>query len=452
MLIPIPTLAFSPGKTFLVLSVILLMLILDIRGRLRHRKHHYMFAAVLGTLLSLGMIQFGTLLIARGTAGSAMVGLGVVCMVILWRLLFGAWDVPMKATVLGVFILWMGMHILWTEPSSARLAHVLTIIIAAIPALVWSSLFLKYHRERLGHVMLMFFAGILSTVPILFYDALQRHGATLQFFLFTLQPDNFNDKVDLAVRTQLPFLGSLQVQLASMFAGFLVIAIMEEGSKFWVLHATGKRMFRSIDDVMQLAIMAAIGFAFAENIINQGYFLGFVNEYLRSKTVDWGGFLGNVAGRSVLTIMVHIVSTGIMGYFYGLALYAGPYLQEARQHGKTFHVARFIHVLSGIPLKTAFRICTFTTGMTAAILLHATANFLVSLPESLPGNPRTLGDLVGAAPGSPLHLIALLLIPSLLYVGGGFWLLSYLFTRKENMKERGEMISVETFVSRKVME
>jgi hypothetical protein len=84
-----------------------------------------------------------------------------------------------------------------------------------------------------------------------------------------------------------------------------------------------------------------------------------------------------------------------------------------------------------------------TTGLLAAIVLHGVFNFLVTLPDILPDNPQSVADLLGdGAPGF-LGNIPLLLIPALLYVVGGFWLLTSLFMRKENMVERGHVVSKE---------
>ena len=58
---------------------------------------------------------------------------------------------------------------------------------------------------------------------------------------------------------------------------------------------------------------------------------------------DMGAFAGNVLGRSVLTTMVHILSTGIMGYFFALSLFAGPYLRERHKEGHGYRLTRWIH-------------------------------------------------------------------------------------------------------------
>jgi hypothetical protein len=217
------------------------------------------------------------------------------------------------------------------------------------------------------------------------------------------------------------------------------------------MKKSGKRFFSSIDDVMQLSIIVAIGFAFAENIINPTYFTGFVRDFLITHDPNWGGFLGNVMGRAILTNIVHIVSTGVLGYFFGLALFAGPYIQDTHKKGKFLWVADSLHSLLGYPRKLIFRRQMFLIGLTLAIVLHGLFNFLVTFPDILPSHPSTLGDLFGLDAGSLLDFVPLLMIPSLFYVVGGFWLLTDLFYKKENMKERGHLVTTDTFVKAQVV-
>ncbi len=436
------------AKTIIVLLAVLAVMVADLLGRAKRKNYHYILAAVLGTLISMGILRIAEYILNHDPASNtAMVGIGVLFVFLLWRLMFGMGEPHVKATVLGSFILWVGLHILWNESIAERIAHLLAIAVAIVPALVWSALFLKYHREKRSRVLLMFFSGMVSTAPILFYDALLRRGAELQFFFFRIVPENFNVTIETFVRTSYPQLSVVISTILVLAFTFVLIGILEETSKYWVVRLSGYSVFTSIDDVLQLSVIVAIGFAFAENVLNQSYFLGFVNDYLYSpQKQDWFGFLGNVAGRSVLTSMVHIVSTGVMGYFFGLSLFAVPYLQDAEQRGKKFWLVEVLHRVLRIPRKEIFRRQMLWIGLIAASLLHATANFLVSLPEALPGNPHTFGDLFHSSPGSPLHFIALLLFPSLLYVAGGFSLLSFLFTRRENIKERGHIFSTDTFV------
>ncbi|MFH0851452.1 MAG: PrsW family glutamic-type intramembrane protease [Candidatus Peregrinibacteria bacterium] len=413
----------------------------------RHAKE-YVFAIVLGTILSFVLIGFERILLDPSQSPDAFFSaLGVVGIALAWRFLFGPWIAHIKATVLGTFIFWVVFHLLWQEAGIERSAHLLAIGVALIPAAIWCALFLKYHWERMSLVLLMFFSGMLSTVPILFYDALVRRGIELQFLLFRIVPENFTRASSALVTGAIVEQSTVKTTLLSTLLAFLLVGVIEEASKYWVLKKSGTEFFRSINDVVSLGIIVAIGFAFAENVINPTYFVGFVREYLLApSSADWGGFVGNVVGRSILTTMVHIVSTGVLGYFLGLAIFAGPTLEEARRKGKTSLLSGIAWTFLRLPEKEIFRRQMVLTGFSIAVVLHGLFNFMVSLPDLLPGNPRTLGELFGLPDGSYLHMISLILIPSLFYVLGGFWILSTLLFRNENNKEHGQLVVTDTFV------
>ncbi|MDD5103919.1 MAG: PrsW family glutamic-type intramembrane protease [Candidatus Peribacteraceae bacterium] len=415
--------------------------------RWKHAKE-YIFAVVLGTILSFVLIGFErTLLDPSQSPDAFFSALGVVGIALAWRFLFGPWIAHIKATVLGTFIFWVVFHLLWQEAGVERTAHLLAIGVALIPAVIWCALFLKYHWERMSLVLLMFFSGMLSTAPILFYDALVRRGIELQFLLFRIVPENFTRASSALVTGAIVEQATVKTTLLSTLLAFLLVGVIEEASKFWVLRRSGTEFFRSINDVVELGIIVAIGFAFAENVINPTYFVGFAREYLLApSTADWGGFIGNVIGRSILTTMVHIVSTGVLGYFLGLAIFAGPTLEDARRKGKTSLLSGVAWAFLHLPEKAVFRRQMMLTGFSIAVVLHGLFNFMVSLPDLLPGNPRTLGELFGLPGGSYLHMVSLILIPSLFYVLGGFWILSTLLFRNENNKEHGHLVITDTFV------
>lgn len=412
------------------------------------RAREYAFAFLVGTILTFVLIGFKRSLLDQITHQDPyFMALGLVCVVLLWRLLFGPWPSHIKASVLGTFVFWIAVHMIWVRAPDERVAYLLATLIALIPAVLWCALFLQEHIQRRSLVLLLFFAGMLSTAPILFYDSLVRSGVQLQFFLFRIVPESFTRSSSAFVSGSIAPLSEVRSTLLVTFISFLIVGLIEEVSKYWVTRRSGQAFFSSVDDVMQLSIIAAIGFAFAENVLNPSYFLAFVQQHLlQPDAPQWGAFLGNVMGRSILTSMVHILSTGVMGYFLGLAIFADPLLREAEKDGKEYVVAYTIHRMLRMPEKRVFQTQMILTGLFLATVLHGLFNFLVTLPDILPGRPRTLGDLLGAGADSPLHWFALLLIPSLFYVVGGFWILSALFERKESRKERGVLIATDTFV------
>lgn len=436
---------FALGAACLAISCICLAF----EQRFQKAKE-YVFSFMVGTGCALVLIGFQrSLFYEKAFADPFSITMVVISMVITWRLLFGPWAPQVKATVLGTFIGWVALTMLWHDPSDTRIARILAGMVALVPALIWCSFFLKYHVQRYSMVALMFFAGMLSTAPILFYDKLVRSGSEMQFFFFRIIPENFNMTSSAFVSGSVTGISDVRSTLLVSFLSFMFVGFIEEVSKFWVMRRSGRRFFTSIDDALQLSIIVAIGFAFAENVLNPTYFMGFIQSYVLTGTPDWSSFAGNVIGRAVLTNMVHIVSTGVLGYFFGVALFAGPIMKDAHSRGKFFWIADGLHAILGLPSKLVFRRHMFLTGLFFAIVLHGLFNFLVTFPDLLPTRPRTLGDILGMS--GFLDGIPLLLIPSLFYVVGGCWLLTELFFRKENMKEHGRIVITDTFVTDDVL-
>lgn len=439
---------FSASKTIIVLCAIIALACIDIVRRVHHKPTHLFFAATLGTALSVGLIRIvGTFLQPGVQDNPYAMALALLLVILGWKSLFGPWEVQTKLVMLATFLFWICLHMFADDAPDTLRIRLIAAATAMVPAAIWCMMFLKYHKERLSAVFLVFLAGMLSTVPILFYDALVRRGVEMQFFLFRLKPESFNQTAQSFVSAQVSNGNHTQSLLWATFLSFVFVGVIEEVSKYWVLSRSAKQIFSSIDDVMQLSIIAAIGFAFAENIINPSYFMSFVSEYLvHSAAPDVTGFLSNVLGRSVLTSMVHILSTGVMGYFLGLAIFATPVLHDRHAQKKSFMIVSFLHRILRLPEISIFRVQMLVTGLLSAIMLHAMFNFLVTLPEILPGGPRSIAEAIGPSAPSFLNYFPLLLIPALLYVVGGFWLLTSLFMRTENMTQRGYVMSKETLV------
>lgn len=432
-----------PPSAVVVAVAVLLLAALDLSQRLRSKPTHLFFACVVGTLLSSVLLAVGqTIAMPTWRENAYLMALLVACVWIAWKALFGPWDGQTKAAMLGTFLFWIGLRMFTRDDPEERLARMIAALTALVPAFIWCRLFLQYHRERLQNVLLAFFAGMLSTAPVLFYDALVTRNIQLQFFLFRVIPESFHRSTETFVTGALAASSGEAAVIVSLLS-FVLVGVLEEVSKYWVLRTSARSVTTSIDDVLQLSVIVAIGFSFAENIVNPVYFTGFVREYiLGPDTPDIAGFLGNVVGRSVLTTMVHVVSTGILGYFLGLSLYATSYLRERHAQGRSSPVASFLHAALGVPEESVFRTQTLLTGILLAIASHGVFNFLVTLPDILPGNPKSIADVFGLSIGLLRH-VPFLMLPALLYVVGGFWLLTGLFLKAENMKERGHLDTVE---------
>jgi hypothetical protein len=135
-----------------------------------------------------------------------------------------------------------------------------------------------------------------------------------------------------------------------------------------------------------------------------------------------------------------------MGYFVGLAFFSSSVLRDQFAAKKFHPILETLHRIASIDSDKIYRKLMMVYGFAAAILLHGFFDFIVTLPEVVPGNPTTVGALLGLVPSSFLHALPLTLLPSLFYVIGGFWILTYLFEKKENMKEFGQVIESETVI------
>jgi hypothetical protein len=215
----------------------------------RYRSvREYAFAFGLGTLLTFAILGFARSVFAGQAVNDPFaVALGIVCVAAMWRMLFGAWTAHIKVTVLGTFVGLMTLHMLWPESPEQLKAHIIAIFIALIPAGIWCALFLQEHKQKKSTVLLMFFAGMLSTVPILFYDALVRSGAELQFFLFRITPESFSRSSSAFVSGSLAAMPDIKSTLVTTFITFMIVGLIEESSKMWVVSRSARVVVSSID-------------------------------------------------------------------------------------------------------------------------------------------------------------------------------------------------------------
>lgn len=452
----LPLNALFKNSTLLhrVITIVLLLAAFGVFNRSqfhsRTEKHPYLFACAIGTMATWILIGFSYAFFSTDIKQDPfLMALGITCVVAGWRFLFGPWSPRVKATVLGTFIFWVTYTLVQDKSREDVVATVLAAGIAAIPVLLWMRLFLSYHKQKKSMVALAFFAGILSVAPILFYDALARRAVEFDFFLFKIIPQHFGASAETFVRESIfSSVTGVQSTVLVTLITFILVAVIEELSKFWVLRHSSETFFSSIDDAIQMAIVVALGFAFAENLINPNYFIGFIKDFLIApQSPQWGPFLGNVFGRAVLTNMVHIVSTALLGYYFALAFFSSPVLKEDYARGDGHPVLMFLQRMMALDPKRTFEREHIAIGAIAAIGLHGAFNFIVSLPSVLPGNPTTVGQLMGSGDGSFLNGVSIILVPSILYVVGGCWLLTWLLMRARDLKDYGRKVTTETFVT-----
>lgn len=278
--------------------------------------------------------------------------------------------------------------------------YIVTFLIAIVPAIIWAILFLKKHTENKWLVFFTFMGGIFAAQLILLYKGYWDTTINLIFAKVTL--------VDFRSNISSMFVSTV----LAAFVTFLGIGAMEEFFKFGVMKLINKNFFRSIDDVISLAIISALGFSFYENMI---YFNG-----------QWGalstsGFLMLALSRVTIVTMVHMLCSGVLGYYFGLAYFASPILRLEHIEKKRHPILVFFKNLLHMRKSHLYYNEMITIGLVSAMMLHAVYDFVLSSTINL----------------SPIFITGTIL----LYFFGGYYFLSYLMKRKESKLQLGLLLN-----------
>lgn len=174
----------------------------------------------------------------------------------------------------------------------------LLIILAVVPSIIWLLFYLRKdkHPEPNKVVIKIFFWGIISTLGALLFEYLYQEALTL----FSLQ-------------------GVIILLIGGM-------AFIEEYLKYFVvkIKILKNPEFDEPVDAMLYLIIAALGFAAAENILllNNLSMLGASTKEI----------LGITLGRFLGAVFLHAMASGIIGYFLARSLL----LKRAGHERKSF--------------------------------------------------------------------------------------------------------------------
>ncbi|QQR54607.1 PrsW family intramembrane metalloprotease [Candidatus Peregrinibacteria bacterium] len=231
--------------------------------------------------------------------------------------------------------------------------------LAALPALIWSYVIFKGRRTSRGPLLLAFFLGTLTVVPlILLYDYLWVWFPDLD--VYRVISENIGEAHIAALIT------------------LLVVGILEEWVKSGVVRTIDKTKIgiQTINDAVKYSILAGLGFAFTENIF---YFYG-----IWQASGNVGEFLFPVIFRSIFTVCGHMVFSGIFGYFYGIAKFAKPILETNLYLGEKNRSIYILSKILGTDEASAFKQWTQLKGLLIAMAIHTAFNFALEFSQFLP--------------------------------------------------------------------
>ncbi|MFH1720773.1 MAG: PrsW family glutamic-type intramembrane protease [Patescibacteria group bacterium] len=261
-----------------------------------------------------------------------------------------------------------------------------SIILALIPALVWGYIFYKKQPEDKGLVVITFISGAIAVFPILVYKYLWQFFPWINAFQYT---EMFQEDIIGFTRfTVIPL---------SVIMTFMLVGVLEEAMKIWGVKVVDRNKFRHIDDAIEFCIIAALGFSFAENI------LYFYNIWAAQGPEQvFVPFLF----RSAFSTFAHLMFSGIYGYYYGIAHFAKPILQEEIRK-KRYLWTKTLHKITHLKGEIFFREEKLIEGFLIAVTFHAIFNIFLEMNWTF------------------------LIVPFLV---SGYITLSYLFIKKENHK------------------
>lgn len=270
--------------------------------------------------------------------------------------------------------------------------------LAILPAIAWLYLFLSKHRENKWLVILTFIGGMVAAKLILVYQGFWDES--INFIFFKVNPVDFKENIE-GIFSSSP--------MKALFLSFIGVGVIEEYAKFWIMRLIDHNFFKSIDDVIELAIISALGFAFFENII---YF-----------TLHWGelsagSFFAFAVMRVTVVTMVHVLCSGILGYYYGMAFFASPVLKIQYMKKKRHPVLQFFKNVLHLKKSHVYHDEMFTIGLVLSMVIHGLYDFLLTINITVIGVP--------------------LVVPIMFaYFFGGFFLLTKLLEKKDDHLKLG---------------
>jgi len=272
---------------------------------------------------------------------------------------------------------------------------IIAILLAVLPVIVWGYIFYSKQPENKRLTALTFICGALAVFPILFYKYLWQFFPWIN--VFKIAEPFTNQMIGIAEILSVPL---------SVIITFMLVGVIEEFMKLFAVKIIDDKKFKSIDDAMEYFVIAALGFSFTENI------LYFYNILI---TQSSGDILIPFIFRSSFSTFAHILFSGVLGYYYGIAHFAKPMLQQEIVKNR-MHWTIILHKIFNIRKEKMFHQEKMLEGVLLAVGLHALFNIFLEIN------------------------ISFMMAPFLLI---GYVSLNYLFNKAENHKNLRKLLEGE---------
>jgi RsiW-degrading membrane proteinase PrsW (M82 family) len=229
--------------------------------------------------------------------------------------------------------------------------------LALVPVLIWLFILFKDKKHDKLMLALIFSGGILATIAVFAIQWVWDYVPAIDPFRWV--DNNITDPTYYYV------------------AIFILVGILEELVKQGMVRYVDKKtlLIQTINDSIRFSLVAALGFAFAENII---YFKTVI------MTAPIQEVIVTFLFRSIFTACAHMIFSGIFGYFFGIAKFSIDVSRHRHWQGKIYFGVHAIGRIFNIPFAHAFKEYKILQGLTIAIILHAIFNYMLQLNQILP--------------------------------------------------------------------
>lgn len=167
---------------------------------------------------------------------------------------------------------------------------------------------------------------------------------------------------------------------ATILGSILFLAIIEEYVKHLIVRVTDDKRIKDVDDAITLSIVVGLAFAFTETLVY--------------------GIMANdfkmIFFRTLVSLPVHVVASGIFGYYYGLAHFAKPMVAmeggEEIYHSHLWGMASrgWLHRIMTLKKSTLYSEGRIIEGFLFATAFHALANVLFELSLGIVAVPTIM--------------------------------------------------------------
>jgi RsiW-degrading membrane proteinase PrsW (M82 family) len=225
---------------------------------------------------------------------------------------------------------------------------ILSILLASVPAIIWSLIFLDRKDPNSKLYFLIFLGGTLTVLPLL--------GMQLGY------------RAIINVNHSLDFVGVLKGLSYWVVILYAFVGISEEFIKFYIVRYIDKthpELITTTASAIKFGILSALGFAFSENIL---YFYRIWTNYGIDQL--FAPFLF----RSTFTVCAHIMFSGIFAYFYGISKFTDDFLDFKKWQGKKVNPSQY----------KSFRKIMILSGLFAAMILHGAFNIMLEFGLVIP--------------------------------------------------------------------